>query len=144
MSILPDLNSVINTVIGNTAQAATLPMFKEYAWDYDNNDFLLNDGKTQIIEGLEALKVWIWKALQTPRYRYLAYTWNYGQELENLIGQELSPSVVQSEAKRYLEEALTINPYITGITDASFTQEGSKFNANFTVKTIYGEVSMSV
>lgn len=144
MSILPDLNAQINTVIDTTAQAAALPMFKEYAWDFDNNDFLLNDGKTQIVEGLEALKVWIWKALKTPRYRYLAYTWNYGQELENLVGQELTPSVAQSEGKRYLEEALTINPYITGIKDVSFTQEGAKFNADFTVVTIYGEVSMNV
>ena len=32
----------------------------------------------KIVEGNEAIKIWIYKALQTPRYQYVIYSWDYG------------------------------------------------------------------
>jgi hypothetical protein len=142
--IFPQINIPIDTIIQQTIQSNTLPMFKEYAWDFKNNDFLLQDGKFVIVEGKEALKIWIWKALNTARYRYLAYTWNYGNELESLIGKGLSRSAVKSEAQRYIEESLSINSYITAVTNVSFSQDGSKFKISFTANTVYGEVDIVV
>ena len=74
MSIFPVETINVNDVIQATVAASTdLPLAKEYAWDFTSNDFLLVDGKNTIVTGKEAVKVWLWKALQTPRYRYLAY-----------------------------------------------------------------------
>ena len=143
MSIFPQISVNTDTLIQSTQQT-TLPLYKEYAWDYNNNDFLLKDGKFQIVTGLEAIKVWIWKALQIQRYGYLSYSWNYGNELEKLVGQNLSANVMQSEVQRYIEESLCINPYIQGITNISITQDGSKLNIIFTTITLYGEVDISV
>lgn len=144
MSILPSQTIDISTIVDSTATAATLPLFKEYAWDFENNDFLLKDGKFVVVEGIEALKIWIWKALNTQRYRYLAYTWNYGHELENLVGKGLSNSVIKSEAQRFIQEALLINPYITDIANINVKIDDSKFTLSFTANTVYGEVDISV
>lgn len=37
------------------ASATALPMFREYAYDYENNCLLLRDGNTYLVEGNEAL-----------------------------------------------------------------------------------------
>lgn len=38
-------------------------MFREYAYDFENNRLLLRDGNTYLVEGNEALRIWIFKAL---------------------------------------------------------------------------------
>ena len=48
-------------------------MFREYAYDFENNCLLLRDGNTYLVEGNEALRIWIFKALTTERFRYTAY-----------------------------------------------------------------------
>ena len=42
----------------------------------------------EIVEGLEALKVWAYLALQTAERRYYIYSWEYGHDLESLIGKD--------------------------------------------------------
>jgi hypothetical protein len=144
MSILPEQTIDVNIVIENTSETNELPIPKEYAWDFEKNDFILKDGKFIIVEKNEAIKIWIWKALNTTRYRYLAYTWNYGNELEELIGKSLSRSAIESEAKRYVEEALMINPYIQGIENFNVEFDESIMHVSFTSRTLYGEVDIGV
>lgn len=144
MSIYPQITNDTNAIIQSTTQTSQLPMFKEYAWDFINNDFLLTNGKNTIVEGLDALKVWIYKSLQTQRYRYLAYSWNYGHEFEDLIGQGLSPEALTSEIERSIKETLMVNPYITSITGLNISVNDNLTNASFTVNTIYGEAMISV
>ena len=142
-SLFPFIDVDMNTTSEVNA-TDELPMAKEYAWDFDNNDFLLKDGKFQIVEGNEAIKIWIWKALHTQRYRFSAYSWDYGHELEELIGQGLSDEAIKSEAERYINEALSLNKYITDVSVTNISIDGSKVNVDFTVTTIYGEVSINV
>lgn len=145
MSIFPSETVNVSDLIQTTVDSsAELPTLYEYAWDYENNDFLLVDEKNIILTGLDALKVWIWKALHTPRYRFLAYTWNFGNELDETVNQGLSTDALKSEIERYLGEALLVNPYITGIKDISIVIEGSKVDASFTVTTVYGEADVNV
>lgn len=125
-----------------SAVQETIP--REYAWDYEKNDFLLKDGKFQIVEGTEAIRVWAWKALNTQRYRYMAYSWDYGHELEELTGQQLSNEVMKSEVERYLKEVLSVSPYIDNVTISNVSVDGSKVSVDFKVNTKYGEVDISV
>ena len=53
---------------------------KEYGIDFKTGQL---SGK--IVEGVDALMVWCWIALHTPRYRYYIYSDEYGQEFEGLI-----------------------------------------------------------
>jgi len=117
---------------------------REYAWDFQKNEFILKDGKFIVVEGLEALNIWIRKALITERYRYLAYTTDYGSEIESLVGKNYSKELTKSEIKRFLKEALKINPHIKGISDIDVLSYKDKITVNFKVETDLGEVKVSV
>ena len=123
----------------------TFPLYKEIAWDFKRNTPILENGDFKTVEGNEAIKVWVYKALLVPRYQYSIYTWDYGSELMDLIGKAYTPSLTKSEAKRYIEEALKINPYILDVNVISTDFKDSILSANVRVKTIYeGEVIVNV
>ena len=145
MSIFPSEVIKVSELIQSTVTTATeLPLAKEYAWDFSKNDFLLYSGKNGLVTGKEAVKVWIWKALQTKKNRYRAYTENYGNELESLINQGFSTGALRSELERYLKESLLVNAYITGVENIDISIDGSKTEVSFTAITVYGEVSVNV
>lgn len=122
-----------------------LPTYYEVAWDYETDNIQIVNGNPVIVEGNEAIKVWCYKTLLTSRYDHYIYSWDHGSELQNLIGKSYSRDLTESEAKRYIEEALSMNPYITEVTINSCVFDGDSLNANITVNTIYeGEVNLSV
>lgn len=121
-------------------EAATLPLCREIAWDYQNHVPIWRRGEPVAVTGKEAVKVWIFKALLTPRFKYEIYTWAYGSEFESLIGQAYTPQLKQSECARYLRECLLINPYITSVTGIETDFQGSTLTVSCTAHTIYGEV----
>ena len=78
-------NPFMASGMGSAADA--LPVFHEFAWDFERNTFLYEaDGSHKIVTQNEAIKVWAWHVLQCERYRYLAYFDDYGIELEQFIG----------------------------------------------------------
>ena len=54
-------------------------------------------------DGLEAMRQAVSKILQTERYRYAVYDWNYGIELEGLYGMRVS--YVIPELKKRIEQS---------------------------------------
>ncbi len=140
MSIFPFIDEIGEV----QAMPVSLPVPKEYAWDFQRGDFIREDGKIVAVEGREAIKLWIYKALHTTRYRWPVYSWNYGSELETLIGTSYSHAATQSEAKRYVGECLLVNPYIKGIKDLHTSFQEEKLNITFTAVTDYGEVMIHV
>lgn len=116
-----------------------LPMFREYAYDFENQCLKLKDGNTYLVEGNEALRIWIYFALGTARYRYIAYDRAFGSEIEDkLMGQPLSDDVTRMELKRYITEALMCNPYIEELSDFDFEPLQSGIQVTFQCRTIYG------
>ena len=114
-------------------------LYREIAWDFKRDIPILENGDFKIVEGNEAIKVWVYKALLVPRYNYLIYSWNYGSELMDLIGKAYTPQLTKSEAKRYIEEALKINPYILDVNVIDTDFKDSVLSANVKITTIYGE-----
>ncbi|WP_125154300.1 DUF2634 domain-containing protein [Clostridium rectalis] len=143
MGVLPEINVDMKGIYENM-QESKLPLFKEFAWDFKENKFIYIDGKIKVLEGKEALKVWIYKALSTPRYRYLAYSFQYGHEFDNLIGKGLSKEALKSEAKRYLKECLLINPYIIDVPELEVTLDGLRVDMIVTVNTVYDEINIEL
>ena len=90
------------------------------------------------VDELEAMKQAVWKILQTERYRYEIYDWNYGLELEELYGK--NKTYVIPELKKRIEEALLADDRVTAVTDFSFVQEKNSVTAKFMVHTIFGEI----
>lgn len=121
-----------------------LPLYREIAWDYKNNIPIIRNGEPIIVEGNEAIKVWCYKAILCPRYEYEIYSNGYGSELVELIGKAYTPSLTKSEAKRYIEEALSINQYIknVNVTETNFIND--KLTAKVQIETIYGYSEVSV
>ena len=119
----------------------TLEELCEYAFDFKNNCLLKNEaGQNYYVYENEALKVWIYKALMTPRYTHLAYTEDFGNEMFDLIAQSLDQEIMFLELKRYIVEALMYNEYITELSDFEFEMSGSEVKVRFNVISIYGEL----
>lgn len=123
-----------------------LPMAKEWAWDFEKLDFKLKDGKMYQIEGKEAVKIWLWKLFQTPRYRYLIFNWDYGHELENLIGRGYTQGYLNSEAEKYIREAIehNLDEYVTDVRNVNVSFDNGKLAIEFIAITPYGEVEIRV
>lgn len=129
-------------LIQASSDTQDLPSFKEFAWDFEKNCFLYDkSGKHILLEGTEAIKIWVYKALATERYTYLAYSWQYGIEIKPFIGLVMGVQERISELKRMITECLMVNPYILSINDISFSQEGRKATVTIDLTTVYGEVS---
>lgn len=90
------------------------------------------------VDEMEAMKQAVRKILQTERYRYSIYDWNYGVELEELYGKNVT--YVIPELKKRIEGALLADDRVTAVTDFSFQQEKGSVTAAFLVHTIFGAV----
>lgn len=121
-----------------------IPEYKEMAWDFKNDKLILINGKPKIVERDEAIKVWIYKTIKTARYKYPIYTWDYGCEIENIIGKGLPTSLLKSEISRYIEEALLINPYILAVQDMIINFNDGILNIKCIIKTVYGGVKIEI
>lgn len=94
------------------------------------------------IDGLEAVRQAVWKILQTERYQYMAYSFNYGVELRRLTGQ--SPALVRSELRRRIEEALLQDNRVEAVEDMEFVQTGDAVTVRFTVRSAAGRFTEEV
>ncbi|MDI9412778.1 MAG: DUF2634 domain-containing protein [Bacillota bacterium] len=123
-----------------------LPLAQEWAWDFEKLDFKSRDGKMYLVEGAEAVKIWLWKLFHTPRYRYPIYSWDYGHELENLIGQGYTQGFLKSEAEKYVKEAVEYNlgGYVLEVRNFKLSFDEGTLTIEFTAITPYGEVDMRV
>lgn len=132
-------------ISAGTGYRETLKVPLELDYDFDKNDFRYDsNGQHIIVSGNDALKIWIYKALMTERFRYLAYSWQYGLEVRPYIGKVMGVQERYSEMKRIIIECLMVNPYIKSIDRIDFTAEREKLTVDIGLTTIYGEVSVNV
>ena len=90
-------------------------------------------------DDLEAMKQVVFKILNTERYVYPMYSWNYGIETMDLYGEPVS--WVCPELQRRITEALVWDDRIDSVDDFTFdlSQKGV-VHVSFVVHTIYGEI----
>lgn len=136
---------VLGSSTDNAMDNQALPEFKEYAWDFTKNTFIYDEnGKHKIVNRNEAIKIWVYKALMTERYRYRAYFDDYGGELEHFIGTVPNDDKEAGEVYRYIEEALLVNPYILEIENISAEQAGKAITLNIALTTVYGSATLGI
>lgn len=123
-----------------------LPLLKEVAWNFEENKPIINsNGEVEFVEGIEALKIWIYKAIKVSRYEYDIYSWDYGCEINELTGEGIySGEHIELESQRYIEECLLINPYINSISFDEISYNDGVVKASFQVDSYYGEVDINV
>ena len=118
-----DANTVVNYQTSNTFRVR-----------YEDDYKLLG-----MCDDIEAMKQVIFKFINTERYKYLIYDWNYGIELNDLIGKPIP--YVYAEIERRIKEALLADNRIKEVTDFRFSNNGGDVLCLFTANTIYGEIN---
>lgn len=124
-----------------------IPIFKEYAIDFKTGEYLKDENNDiKVLEKNEALKVWIFKALKTERFRYVdVHSDNYGSELETNIGTIYQKSVKDALMINQIRDTLLVNPYILECYNFDISNENEYVpQITFNVKTVYGELEMEV
>ena len=137
MSLFPIIQS-------KEARSGNTGLYVEVAWDYEKNIPIYRGGEPVLVAGKDAVLVWAWNALRTPRYRHEIFTWDYGDEIEGLTGQPYTDELKQAEAVRYVRACLLTNPYIAEVSQIEVSFGGSKLEVSCMLKTVYGEASLRV
>ena len=127
-SMIPMNNTILNDEL--EVQEESSKDYKLYI-----NENIVNG----VVDGLEAMKQVIYKILNTERYEYIIYSWNYGIELHDLYGEPIS--YVCSELQRRITEALIQDDRVETVDSFLFeTEEKRKLHVTFVVHTIFGDV----
>lgn len=124
-----------------------MPTFKEYAIDFKTGEYIKDENNDiKVLEKNEALKVWIFKALKTERFRYAdVHSDNYGSELETNIGTIYQKSVKDALMINQIRDTLLVNPYILECYNFDISNEDEYVpQITFNVKTVYGKLKMEV
>lgn len=103
--------------------------------------FKLNIEKSKIdgiCDDVKALKQTIFLILNTERYQHLIYSWNYGVELNDLIGEPIS--FVIPELERRIKEALIQDDRVENVDNFEFQNIKGKVQCRFSVHTKYGNI----
>lgn len=107
-------------------------------------DFATGRLTGRIVTGVDALCIWAYLALKAQRYRWVIYSWQYGEEYTNLIGYSFDEDYLYSEVKRYIEECLFINEHITAIEDLTVSQVKEKLYVKFKLITDVGSKEVAI
>lgn len=121
-----------------------LQLFQEVAWDFEKDEPIIENNDFKIVQGNEAIKVWIYKCIKTNRKEHDIYSWDYGTDLIELIGQKYTKALTEAEAKRYVKESLEKNPYIIEVNVKDSELIGDNLRLNIHCRTVYGEVEVNV
>jgi hypothetical protein len=92
-------------------------------------------------DDLGALEQHVYKALSTEKYEFPIYSFNFGIELESLIGRD--PAYVKVELKRRIKDCLLQDNRITSVENFKFTITGDEVLCAFDVVSIYGEIEIT-
>ncbi|MBO3444009.1 DUF2634 domain-containing protein [Clostridium sp. CCUG 7971] len=103
--------------------------------------YALNDDRVGgICNNLDSVKQAIYLILNTERYKYPIYSWDYGVELQDLYGER--KSYVIPELERRIKEALLQDDRIESVDEFTFKSSKDKILVNFIVHTIYGNIDV--
>lgn len=95
------------------------------------------------VDNLDAYKQAVFKILNTERYEYIIYSWDYGVELKDLIGQPIYYVVPELEAR--ITEAIMQDDRTISVSNFEFdTSKLGVVAVSFECTSIYGEIEMEL
>ena len=114
--------------------------------DLPTNTFLIDWSARQIAgtgTGLPAMRQAVEIILANERFRWQIYDSNFGVELEDLVREEYY--YIQSEIKRRIEEAFSVDNRILSVDNWVFSRGSSgTMTVTFSVQTVYGVIQQEV
>ena len=125
-----------------------LNSLKEIGWDFEKDEPLFKDNNFIVVEGIEALKVWVYKTIKTTRFKYLIYSNAYGTYIKSFIGKVFTERV-KNDFKKEIIEALLINNYIESVSVIEYKLDYNELFLSLKIetkinKTLNFEVSFNV
>ncbi len=124
--ILPTVNSLLTADIGVVVQPS-----KNYCMN------LREEFVRGFTDELAAMEQVVFKILSTERYESIIYSWNYGVELNDLLGENVD--FVCSEVKRRISEALLADNRVEAVENFKFdTGVRHVVAVSFDVVTVFG------
>ena len=90
-------------------------------------------------EGLESVRQAVEIALNVERFRWQIYNTNFGNELNDLIGDDAD--YIMSEFQRMVDDALSVDDRVIDTSDYTFSVDGDSITITFTVNTVFGQLA---
>ncbi|PCK20352.1 phage portal protein [Bacillus pumilus] len=95
------------------------------------------------INGLDAIRQFVYMALRTERYSHAVYSHDVGCEMQEAVSDEESTDEYKEmEIPRLIEEALLVDERIESVQDFEITKEGATFKVVFDVVTDEGTLEI--
>lgn len=109
-----------------------------YRIDFENRRIL---GR---IDGIEAVKQAILKAVITPRFKCLIYDDDYGSEIKNDLIKDTENDNLYWKAviPEYVKDSLSLDDRVLEVKDFDFDINGDTITIKFTAVTIFGDVAI--
>ncbi len=111
---------------------------------YVSKTYFLDTEKNRVVEtcdAVTALKQTIYSILNTERFEHLIYSWNYGVEFKELIGE--NETYVIPELERVIKEALLQDDRITDVNNFEFEKNKKSIIATFNVVSTLGDIAFN-
>lgn len=138
MSTFTDIFLPQEIIIENTIY----PLYKEMAISYPEAATIDDGTDIKVVEGIEAIKVWVYKNFKTWRNKYKLYSSSFGTDLYNEIGYVYNEEIKKQLMYAEILDNCMVLPYITNV--SNFTtiadMETGSVSISFKITTIYGEL----
>ena len=139
---------IFPNIKGRETKKLELNSLKEIALDFEKDEPIIKNNEFLIVEGIEALKVWVYKTIKTTRFKYLVYSNAYGTSIKSFIGKVFTEEV-KRDFKKEVVEALLINNYIESVSIIEYKLDYDKLFLSLKIetkinKTLNFEVSFNV
>jgi hypothetical protein len=97
----------------------------------------------ELIEGLEAMKQYIYFVFRIPRYAYSIFSDQIGNEIEELISDnETTVDYKLMELPRLIKEALIYIDFVEDVIEINVEHIDDAFHSTFVVETVEGSLPM--
>lgn len=109
------------------------------AFDFNEAHVKVNAVGQVVVGGaVEAYRFWVMKCLLTERYKYPAYSSDFGVEIEDIMRSDYPRDITESEIQRTITEALGVDERTVSISNFEFEWSGDSLCVSFEVDSIYG------
>lgn len=92
-----------------------------------------------LIDKMDAMRQFVFKAYNTERFKHLIYSLQYGTDWWEVHNSEMPQELLERELERILTEAIIYDERITLVENFTFKFEGKSVFVTLEVSTIFGK-----
>jgi len=132
-----------------TTTTSTTSPGKTLNFDFETGEFVIKDGKVEVLTGIDGLKMWVKKVLKTEKNKFKIYNTTdvekYGISLMEIVASGHPLDYIKSQLMQEITDTLVKNPDITSVYNFAFNRDVKrKVTVSFTISSIYGTTGSEV